>query len=81
MQVANVYCKCLLHFKKTSFSSLAGDRRHLVDLIIRPDWLKTLSLAAELHGAEKSCIASSRKLDNFESLYVPSPSELLFRNR
>jgi len=42
---------CLLHFRNTSFASLLGDRRDLVGLVIRPYWLKTLSLAAELHGA------------------------------
>jgi len=50
---------CLLHLRNTSFTSLLGDRRDLVGLIIRPDWLKTLSLAADLNGAEKSCKAIS----------------------
>jgi len=34
---------CLLHLRNTSFASLLGDRRDLVGLIIRPDWLKTLT--------------------------------------
>jgi len=44
----------LKKLRNTSFASLLGDRRDLVGLIIRPDWLKT---AAELYGAEKSCKA------------------------
>jgi len=49
--------ECLLHLRNKSFASLLGDRRDLIGLIIRPDWLKTLSLATELHamrGAERT---------------------------
>jgi len=58
----------MLVARNTSFASLLGDRRDLVDLILRPVWLKTLSLAAELHGAEKSCKASGRRVANESSL-------------
>ena len=57
--LSSVYmAACLLHLRNKNFASLLGDRRDLTGLIIRPDWLKTLSLATELHGAEKSCKAS-----------------------
>ena len=53
--LSSVYmAACLLHLRNKSFASLLGDRRDLIGLIIRPDWLKTLSLAAELHGAERA---------------------------
>jgi len=66
---------CLLHLRNTSFASLLGDRRDLVGLIIRPDWLKTLSLAAELHDAEKNCKASGRRVAS------ESANETYERNR
>jgi len=69
-----------LHFRNTDFASLLGDRRDLVGLIIRPDWLKTLSLAAELHGAEKNCKASGRRVAKESSLNTCSPPELLYEN-
>jgi len=54
--LSSVYtAACLLFLRNTRFASLPGDRRDLVGLIIRPHWLKILSLAAELHDAEKSC--------------------------
>jgi len=67
----------LLHLRNTSFASLLGDRRDPVGLNKRPDWLKTLSLAAELHGAEKSCKASGRRVANKSSLSKCNPTELL----
>jgi len=60
--LSSVYmAACLLHLRNTSFASLLGDRRDLVGLI-RHHWLKILSLAAELHGAQKSCKASGRRV-------------------
>ena len=56
---------------------MLGDRRDLVGLIIKPDWLKTLSLAAELHGAEKSCKASDHRVANESTSNKYSPTELL----
>jgi len=53
----------------------------MVGLTIRPDWLKTLSLAAELHGAEKSCKASGCRVASESSLNKCSPTKLLFRKR
>jgi hypothetical protein len=70
----------LIALKKTSFASLLGERRDLVGLIIRPDWLKILSLAAELHGAENRRSAVGRRLlANKGSLNVANPTELLSR--
>jgi len=77
--LSSVYmAACLLHLRNTSFASLLGDRRDLVGLIIRPVWLKTLSLAAELHGAEKSCKASGRRVANESSVNKCSPTKLLW---
>jgi len=68
---------CLLHLSNTSFASQLGDRRDLVGLIVRPVWLKTLSLTAEVHGAEKICKASGRRVANESSLNKCSTTELL----
>jgi len=46
----------LKKLRNTSFASLLGDRRDLVGLIIRPDWLKILT-GCRAVGAEKSCKA------------------------
>ena len=71
-----------MHFINTSFASVVIDKRDLCGFIIRPDWLKTLSLAAELHGAEKSSNAIGRRLlANEGSLNILSLSALLFIDR
>jgi len=43
--LSSVYvAACFLHLRNTSFASLLGDRRDLVGLIIRPIWLKILTV-------------------------------------
>jgi len=48
------------------------DNLHLVGLMIRPAWLNTLSLAAELHGAENNFVAIGCKLAKSRSLNTSS---------
>jgi len=58
---------CLLHLRNTSFASMLGDRQGLVGLIIRPDWLKTLSLAAKLHGIQRRAAKQYRSFVLYEN--------------
>lgn len=62
----------MLHFRNTGLASIAFDSLDLVGRIIKPVWLNTLSLAAELHGAENICSAIGRRIVNEGSLKTVS---------
>ena len=65
----------LLHLRNTSCASIDLDSRDLCGRIMRPAWLKTRSLAAELHGAQNSWRAIGRRLLAYtgsQNVFIPT---------
>ena len=52
LYVYEIFSHFMLHFKNTSWDSLSLDSLFRVGRIIRPAWLNSLSLAAELAGTQ-----------------------------